>query len=151
MHADSLLTQGSVSSNPTMQPGAPGGSGGFVRGANANRRRSPRYSAVNERLWLGWWAEDEFVLVEAQLINISEGGLLVSVSPSPAQGQHVWMRLTGSATQESLEAVVQESRWGMLKRRFSVRLTFHSACPTEFYETAVYGQSTEASQGGEST
>jgi hypothetical protein len=148
MHADSVLTQGSVTPNHALQPGA---AVGFARGpgvTNVNRRKSPRYSAVNERLWMGWWADDEFVLVEAQLVNISEGGVLVSVSPSPAPGQHVWMRLTGSATHESLEAIVQESKWGMLKRRFSVRLTFHSACPIEFYETAVYGESTAESPAG---
>src|SRR5262249_21599496 len=133
MHAESLLTQGSVPPNNGLQLGSPGTAGGHARAtqaaaaanaANANRRKSPRYSAVNERLWVGWWAEDDFVLVEAQLVNISEGGVLVSVSPSPAQGQRVWMRLTGSATPESLEAIVIESKWAMLKRRFSVRLAF---------------------------
>jgi hypothetical protein len=150
MHADSLLIQGTAPPINGLQLGAPAASGSFAQATqaaattNANRRKSPRYSAVSDRLWLGWWAEDEFMLVEAQLININEGGVLVSVTPSPAPGQHVWMRLTGSVTQESLEAAVLESKWGMLKRRFFVRLAFHQSCPAEFLETAVYGESTAA-------
>lgn len=107
--------------------------------AAVNRRTYARYSAVNDRLWIGWWAQDEFVLVQATLVNISEGGVLIGVNPSPAQGQFVWMRLQGSATRESLSAVVLESRWTLLKRRFAVRLAFLERCPSSFFESAFDG------------
>jgi hypothetical protein len=158
MQADSLLTQGSVSPTAALHlgPSAPEGGNGRASQGSAgragamrpNRRNSPRYSAVTERLWVGWWADGEFMLVEAHLVNISDGGVLVGINPSPAQGQRVWLRLTGSTVQESLEAVVLESRWGMLKRRFSARLGFREACPPEFYETAIYGQSPASSRLG---
>ena len=154
MHADALVTQGSGVSNSALPHLGAAQGAGYARPAQgsggkfANRRKSPRYSAVNERLWAGWWSEDEFVLVEAQLLNISEGGVMVSVNPSPAAGQHVWMRLSGSATHESLRAAVLEAKWSVLKRRFTVRLAFRETCPNEFLETAAYGQSTGASRLG---
>lgn len=104
-----------------------------------NRRQSTRYSAVNDRLWLGWWADEEFNLVDAQLVNISEGGVLIHAERAPEPGQIVWMRLEGTATLESLAALVLESRWVTLRRRWVVRLEFQQACPTDFYETAVFG------------
>jgi len=104
-----------------------------------NRRQSTRYSAVNDRLWLGWWADEEFNLVDAQLVNISEGGVLIHAERAPEAGQVVWMRLEGTSTPESLAAIVLESRWVTLRRRWVVRLEFQQACPPDFYTTAVFG------------
>jgi hypothetical protein len=125
-------------------PGAPGAAAlGSAAGApttdpgNVNRRRSPRYSAVNDRLWMGWWSGDEFLLIQASLINISSGGVLVGVNPSPTEGQVVWMRLERSPLTESLAAVVLESKWSVLKRRFGVRLAFRQTCPSAFFQAAL--------------
>jgi hypothetical protein len=152
MHSQTVLPQQPLSPSETISSGFSGlGVGtresGVVATANGregasttaigNRRRSIRYSAVNDRLWIGWWAGDEFVLMQARLINISEGGVLVGVTPAPAVGQMVWMRLEGNTTSESLSAVVLESRWVMLKRRYLVRLGFPKVCPQDFYEAAL--------------
>lgn len=153
MQTDMVLAHHSVAPTATMRPGQTGMKAGHDEGeaetngqpaerggaAVGNRRSSTRFSAVNDRLWIGWWAGDEFVLIQAHLVNISEGGVLVGVNPSPAQGQLVWMRLEGSSTVESLAAVVLESKWMMLKRRFDVRLAFQRRCPSEFYQAAIYG------------
>ena len=104
-----------------------------------NRRGSTRYTAVKDCLWLGWWAEDDFVLVNAQLVNISEGGVLIYMERAPVQGQLVWMRLEGTSTPRSLAAKVLDSRWVTLRRRWVVRLAFQQSCPSDFYETAVFG------------
>lgn len=153
MQTDTILTHGSVTPSASAAYGTSGAAprsaagqkaGGPRHGpqaatASQNRRQFHRFTAVKDHLWAGWWDEDEFVLVEAQLLNISVGGVQVAISRSPAVGQPVWFRLEGSSVAESLLATVLESKWMMLKRRFTVRLMFHNPCPDEVYEEAVYG------------
>jgi hypothetical protein len=138
MQADSLLQSTRTVPLATYQPGS-GHQAGETDSGPKNRRGSTRYTAVKESLWLGWWAEDEFVLLDAHLVNISEGGVLIYMERAPVQGQVVWMRLEGTSTPESLAAKVLESRWVTLRRRWVVRLEFQQRCPSDFYETAVFG------------
>jgi hypothetical protein len=158
MQTDTVMTHGSAGLSPSVAYGtvdsasrSPAGqrAGGQEHGsqassANQNRRRFHRFTAVKDHLWAGWWDGEEFLLVEAQLQNISQGGVQVAINPSPAPGQPVWFRLEGSAVSQSLQATVLESKWMMLKRRFMVRLMFHMPCPDEVYEEAVYGHSSTA-------
>lgn len=104
-----------------------------------DRRNSPRFTAANESLWLGWWTDGEFVLVDACLVNISEGGVQISSESSPEQGQLVWMRLEGTSKEGSLTALVRESRWVALRRRYMLRLEFQERCRPEFYSAAIFG------------
>ncbi|SIO64721.1 PilZ domain-containing protein [Singulisphaera sp. GP187] len=105
-----------------------------------NRRGSTRYTAVNESLWVGWWAGDEFVLIDAQLVNISAGGVQISIATAPDQGQVVWMRLEGTSAQGSLAALVLEARWNTLRRRYVVRLEFQEPCRLDILTTAISGK-----------
>lgn len=138
MQADSRLHSTSTAPLATIQSGS-GQPASESDRRSKNRRESTRYTAVKEALWLGWWAEDEFVLVDAHLVNISEGGVMIHMEKAPVPGQLVWMRLEGTSTPRSLAAKVLESRWVTLRRRWVVRLEFQQSCPSDFYETAVFG------------
>ena len=109
--------------------------------ATENRRSSPRFTAVQEQVWLGWWAGEEFILIEGSVVNINHGGALISINPSPMPEQPVWIRHAQSNTRENIKATVLESKWIMAKRSFAVRLAFDSACPAHFFETVVFGTS----------
>ncbi|WP_254054039.1 PilZ domain-containing protein [Singulisphaera sp. GP187] len=89
---------------------------------------------------MGWWAGDEFVLIDAQLVNISAGGVQISIATAPDQGQVVWMRLEGTSAQGSLAALVLEARWNTLRRRYVVRLEFQEPCRLDILTTAISGK-----------
>ncbi|AGA26156.1 PilZ domain-containing protein [Singulisphaera acidiphila] len=136
--ADSPLEHTRTATAATISPGAQPGRQ-YSRASLRERRESPRYTAVKEDLWLGWWAEEEFIIVDAELVNISERGVQISSATAPVQGQVVWMRLGGTSTQSSLSALVLESRWVALRRRYVIRLEFRELCRSDFYNTAVFG------------
>ncbi|WP_406696618.1 hypothetical protein V5E97_37100 [Singulisphaera sp. Ch08] len=50
------------------------------------------------------------------------------------------MRLEGTSTQSSLAALVLESRWVTLRRHYNVRLEFQERCPSDFYNSAIFGE-----------
>jgi hypothetical protein len=102
------------------------------------RRKSTRHPAVEYRLWLAWWKGHEFLIHGAQLINVSEGGVLVLVAEAPTEGQHLWMRLEGTDPVEDVRAIVLETaRVGF--GGYAVRLEYTEPCPTGFYLTAIEG------------
>ena len=131
------LTPDSLSQS-TLSDSHPGNRFG-LSGSKRNRRTSNRFRAIRDQLWMGWWEEEEFVLLGAQLVNISEGGVLVSLDQAPLEGRVVWMRLNEVPANESACAKVLEARWVTLRQRYLVRLRFERRCPTTFYETAIFG------------
>jgi|GEM_PF-2385478 len=131
------LTSDSQSQGTLSDP-QPGSRFGLT-GSKRNRRTSNRFRAIRDQLWMGWWEDEEFVLLGAQLVNISEGGVLVSLDQAPLEGRVVWMRLNEVPANESACAKVLEARWVTLRQRYLVRLRFERRCPTTFYESAVFG------------
>jgi hypothetical protein len=106
-----------------------------------NRRQWARYTPAGDAILVGWWSGDDFRIVAARMVNIGRGGVMISIAASPDQGQPVWLRLVGSIGSESLKAVVLESKWTLVQRRFAVRLAFPRTCPDDFFEAAVHGRS----------
>jgi hypothetical protein len=103
------------------------------------RRRSPRFPAVVQRAWLGWWTSPgEFGSVAARLENISLGGAMVVTANPPATEQLVWLCLGIPDPTDCVQAKVLEVRPGP-DGNFIVRLAFGAPCPQNLYQTAVYG------------
>src|SRR5689334_3415574 len=59
-----------------------------------DRRQSPRYQAVTQRAWLGWWSgPGSFVARGARLDDISQGGARLVMADPPPVGEIVWVCL----------------------------------------------------------
>jgi hypothetical protein len=104
------------------------------------RRQSPRFPAVEQRAWLGWWATSRrFTTVAARLVDISQGGAkLVLAGPPCAVQQIVWLCLgipgPTECVQAKLLSVTPTSR-----RESVIRLAFGTPCPHNLYRVAVAG------------
>src|SRR3954454_14095464 len=73
------------------------------------RRRSPRFRAVEQCVLLGWWStEGRFTRIAARLENISKGGAkLVTTDPARVQvDQLVWLCLGQPTPTECVQAKV---------------------------------------------
>jgi PilZ domain len=104
-----------------------------------DRRSSPRFRAVVQRAWLGWWTSPgEFGSVAARLDDISLGGARVATANPPAAQQLVWLCLGIPDPTECVQAKVLEVSPGS-GGEFIVRLAFGAPCPQNLYQTAVYG------------
>jgi len=113
------------------------------------RRQSPRYRALEQRAWLGWWVgPHQFITMAARLEDISQGGAkLVAADPPPAQ-HIVWLCL---GTPEPTECV--RSKVVATTRRPEgdciVRLAFGTPCPQNLYQIAISGLTPERSSRDE--
>jgi hypothetical protein len=102
------------------------------------RRRAPRHSVAENRLWIGWRKDEDFFVAGAQLMNISYGGALLVVEQPPLKGQTVWLRLEVVIPIEDVCAVVVDAaRIG--RGEYGVRISFREPFPTGFYQAAVAG------------
>lgn len=121
-----------------------------ARGANQGRRgphislerrAHPRLPAVDDRIWAGWWLnDDEFATTAARVENISRGGAKVRSSDEPDVWRDLWIRLATPFSTESVQATVLEvvpSPDG----EFWVRVAFSEPCPDEFFEIVTEGSS----------
>jgi hypothetical protein len=103
------------------------------------RRASPRLPAVDDRIWAGWWGDDdEFTTTAARLENISRGGAKVRTIVEPEVSQDVWIRLADPFCSEAVRATVLEvvpSPEG----DFWVRMVFADPCPDEFFDIVTKG------------
>jgi hypothetical protein len=124
---------------PSQTAIATGMDGNFSGRIGRDRRRSERHDAVEYRLWIAWWQQHEFVVLSAELVNISEGGVLVITAEAPEEGQSVWMRLEGTEPIADVRAVTLEIAPAGSSGNSLVRLQFTVPCPANFYETAVAG------------
>lgn len=102
------------------------------------RRRSPRGSPTEERLWLGWRKDGDFYVIHAELMNLSHGGALIVVDEPPPRGELVWLRLEGPTPIEDVSAlVIETSRIG--RGEHGVRVAFREPFPPAFYQAAMEG------------
>jgi hypothetical protein len=115
------------------------GSGRPAASPGQERRKSVRHKAVEYRLWMAWWQQHDFVVLSAELVNISEGGVLVITAEAPEEGQSVWMRLEGTEPIADVRAETLEVAPAGSSGNSLVRLKFTARCPADFYETAVEG------------
>lgn len=109
-----------------------------------DRRATPRYGAVEYRVWMGWWANShDFRAIAAQLDNISLGGARLITPVPPAADQDIWMRL-GTVPQSDcirasvLDVTIREDG------DYVVRLVFDDPCPQSFFYTVVTGDASDA-------
>jgi len=106
----------------------------------SNRRNSDRYIPAEDRAWLGWWEGSVFRTTEAELQNISKGGVLVRTALQPPRRSNVWICLEGPRRTEWVEGKVLDVAREQDKSA-TVRIMFDEICPYAFFEVAVYGWS----------
>jgi hypothetical protein len=112
---------------------------GSRSGARPDDRRSIcRYSVVQTRAWLGWWAGEEFHSTNARLVNLSLRGCMVTVDRLPPRDHPVWFCPPGTTPSEWIEAKLIESRRRLFGPRV-VRLAFRDPFPYETFKSVVYG------------
>jgi hypothetical protein len=102
------------------------------------RRREPRYRAIENRLWLQWWEGEEHLGRSARLVNVSRHGALIVACVLFRERQRLWVYLEEPAPQIGVKAVVlgiNEGTTGM----HQIRLGFVSECPDAFIEAAANG------------
>ncbi|WP_076343806.1 PilZ domain-containing protein [Paludisphaera borealis] len=103
------------------------------------RRASPRLPAVDERIWAGWWVDDdEFTTTAARLENISRGGAKVRTTVAPDVSQDVWIRLADPSCSDFVQATVLEVV-PTPEGDFGVRMVFDEPCPDEFFDIVTKG------------
>ena len=118
------------------------------------RRRHPRYPAIENRAVLAWQSERTYEEAPARLEDVSLSGARLVAAKLPAVTSPVWVRLQEPATTTWVEAaVVPDSRslWSKVigKRRGEVRLKFRSQCPYDFFKLATHGTRLDVPLGGE--
>lgn len=102
------------------------------------RRREPRFEAVENRLWLQWWQDGEYLGRSATLVNVSRSGAMIVSWVLLREHQRVRIYLEDSAYEVGVHAVVLgvcEAIRGM----HQTRLRFLSPCPDHFIEAAANG------------
>lgn len=103
------------------------------------RRNATRYAAIEEHLWMGWWAANgNFRVAAAVLQNISRTGAAVTVDGDPRPGDPVWLRLGFDDTVVSVQAyvVAVDPGEGVTS---TVRMEFEGLCPNAFFGRVVDG------------
>ena len=84
---------------------------------------------------IGWWRGGDFVVFNALLLNLGEGGSRIDVEVAPTRAQPVWLclgepKLPNLAQARVLDALKTE------QGHYQARLMFHSPCPSAFHEAA---------------
>ena len=100
------------------------------------RRGAPRYPAVDNTAELGWYSNGELCTTAAQLMDVSQSGLLVLADDAPQGDNSVLVRLLQPVSSVWVEAQLIEAvrtRFGP----FQVRLTFVDIPATGFLEIAL--------------
>jgi hypothetical protein len=118
------------------QEAVPGDRGHLVL---VERRHSPRFPAVQDRVWMGWWSNaEEFVTTAAEVDNISRGGAKIMMAIPPEESEQLWIRLAQSGSVDCVQATVLEVQPSG-EGSYWVRLAFASSCPLSFHEAVVRG------------
>jgi len=103
------------------------------------RRASPRLPAADERIWAGWWLDDdEFTTTAARIENISRGGAKVRSIFEPEVSQDVWIRVANPLCDDYVQATVLEVV-PTPEGDFWVRMAFSEPCPDALYEIVTQG------------
>ena len=61
----------------------------------ADRRGAPRFDAVEDRIWLGWWDGEQFRTIGARLLDISRTGAAIACPEGPDRGDDAWFCVVG--------------------------------------------------------
>lgn len=104
----------------------------------AERRAVPRFTALDPRGWIGWWAEGEFHEAEARLLDVGEFGASVEVDRLPPRDCPLFFSLGGPSPVESVEAEVVATGPGRL-RKILARMAFSARCPDPLFTAIVRG------------
>jgi hypothetical protein len=103
----------------------------------AERRRSPRFEAGEERLWMGWWNSDlEFRVDGVILRNVSRTGAAARMAAGPELGQEVWLRIEGPQSIGCVAGRVVGVD-AVDDSQDLVRVEFLGECPEVFFEAAI--------------
>ena len=106
----------------------------------SNRRNNGRFVPMEDRAWLGWWDGPTFRAVEAVLLNISKGGVLVQAETPPPRRSVVWICLEGPRRTEWVEGKTLEvGKERIASSTSEIRIMFDDICPYAFFEVAVFG------------
>lgn len=119
----------------------------FRNGTSAppdERRKSPRYAAGTNQVWIGWWSDGgAFVTTAARIVNISLGGAYVSPESPPPQDRPSWLCQGIPEPVDSVEVGVIEvvaSRQG----QYGIRVKFREPCPYSFFKAVIDGTANPA-------
>ncbi len=102
------------------------------------RRREPRYLAIENRLWMQWWEEGEYLGRSAHLVNVSRHGAMIVTWVLLREQQRLRLFLEEPAPQVGVDAAVLgvlEAITGM----HQIRLGFLTPCPELFIDAAANG------------
>ncbi len=113
-----------------------------------DRRAWPRFTALDPRGWIGWWAEGDFHEAEARLLDVGEFGASVEVDRLPPRDCPLFFSLGGPVTAESVEAEVVATQPGRLKKVL-VRMAFSTRCPDQLFAAIVHGPAYSPPREGE--
>jgi hypothetical protein len=103
------------------------------------RRASPRFPAVEDHVWTGWWTNlEEFVTTACEIDNISQGGARIMTAIPPNENERLWIRLAKPGSAACLQATVLEIQ-PIAEDSYWVRLEFAVPCPKAFFDAAVGG------------
>jgi hypothetical protein len=103
-----------------------------------DRRSICRYTVVQRQAWLGWWEGQQFRSTNAQLVDISLRGCMMTVEQLPPKEQSVWFCPPGTTPSEWIEAKLIESKRRLFGPRV-VRIAFRNPFPYETFKHVVYG------------
>ncbi len=100
-----------------------------------DRRESERYTPARTQAWVGWWKGARFLVSQAQLINLSNGGALVHMTNRPPTSQPIWICLGAPHPVDYVQCRVLDAA---LKPAgdFHARVEFHAPCSPRFFLAA---------------
>lgn len=86
--------------------------------------------------WIGVWADQDFVVLKAQVVNLTSKGLFAVADGTVRPGQTVWLRLAGAGPGANVPALVLGAAW-LRRGRCALRLELPEHAPPGFYEELV--------------
>jgi hypothetical protein len=103
-----------------------------------DRRNICRYSVVQTHAWLGWWEGEEFHNTNAQIVDISLRGCMMTVDQLPPKDLAVYFCPPGTMPSDWIEAKLIEAKRRLFGPRV-VRIAFSRPFPYETFKHVVYG------------
>lgn len=107
-------------------------------GVSEGRRRSPRFEASANLIWMQWWEGGECLGRSARLVNVGSGGAMIVAAVRFRERQAVRIFLEGWGAEIGVAATVLgvvEGLYGLNQ----IRLGFETPCPESFIEAAACG------------
>ena len=102
------------------------------------RRREPRFVANENRIWLQWWQNGEYLGQPARLVNVSRNGAMIVSWNLIPKHQRIRIYLEEPAHEVGVNAIVLDLVEGT-KGMHQLRLRFITPCPDGFIEAAANG------------